>query len=117
MPPHQRTLLKRIQIGEKRHLAVWKALEHHFLEKIDQKSEDMMLCRRYQADVEDLANIGDTNQAICDRDDDRAIHLDDTGMEKNNCLFTVPPNTTTRKKGKEKTAPKSSLVQSGSQLG
>jgi len=77
-----------------------------------EKNNNLVTVQVAADDVEDLANIGDTNQAICDRDDDRAIHLDDTGMEKNNCLFTVPPNTTTRKKGKEKTAPKSSLVQS-----
>ena len=64
------------------------------------------------ADDTDTTNIGDTNQAICDRDDDyRAIHLDDTGMEKNNSLFTVSPHNI-RKKGKEKTASKVSLVHS-----
>lgn len=62
--------------------------------------------------IADNTNIGDTNQAVCDGDNNyRAIHLDDTGMEKNNNLITVPPNKT-RKKGKEKTASKSSLVQS-----
>ena len=74
-----------------------------------EKTNNLVTVQVAADDDEDLANIGDTNQAICDSVDDyRAMHLDDVGMEKNKNLVTVPPNntSTTRKKGKEKTASK-----------